>query len=144
METSAESMSAIPGRMNEGWNAGDAAAFLADFADDGELVDFEGSIHKGRDELIAFHRPLFDTVLKGTRLVRGEVQFARVVRPGWGVVHHRMAMLMPGEQEPPAHRAFLQLYAMVWQEGRWQIAALQNSRLVSLETAAALESLAAK
>ncbi|SEP29675.1 SgcJ/EcaC family oxidoreductase [Amycolatopsis saalfeldensis] len=143
MQQSVEAMSAIPGRMNEGWNAGDAAAFLADFADDAELVDFEGTIHKGRDEMIAFHRPLFDTVLKGTRLVRGDVKFARIVRPGWGVVHHRMAMVLPGEQEPPAHRFFLQLFAVVWQDGRWEVAALQNSRLVSLETATTLESLAA-
>ena len=68
---------------NPCWNAGDAAAFLADFSDDGELVDFEESIHKGRDELIAFHRPRFGMVLKGARLVRGEVKFALIVRPGW-------------------------------------------------------------
>ncbi|WP_328604519.1 SgcJ/EcaC family oxidoreductase [Amycolatopsis sp. NBC_00345] len=144
MEQSVEAMSAIPGRMNEGWNAGDAAAFLADLAEDAEMVDFEGTIHKGRDEMVAFHQPMFDTVLKGTRLVRGDVPFARIVRPGWGVVHARMAMLMPGEEQPPPHRSFLQLFAMVWQNDRWEVATLQNSRLVSLETAGTLESLAAK
>jgi uncharacterized protein (TIGR02246 family) len=76
--------------------SGDAAAFLADFADDAELMDFEGTVHKGREKMIAFHQPVFDTVKKGSRLLRGEVVFA----------------------------------------------ALQNSRLISLETAMALESLA--
>lgn len=94
MEQSVETMSAIPARMNEGWNRGDAAAFLADFADDAELMDFEGTVHKGREKMIAFHQPVFDTVMKGSRLLRGEVVFA----------------------------------------------ALQNSRLISLETAMALES----
>lgn len=143
MEQSVEAMSAVPARMNEGWNSGSAAAFLADFADDAELVDFEGSIHKGREAMIAFHQPIFDTVMKGSRLVRGEVPFARVVRPGWGLVHHRVAMVLPGEKEPPPGRVFMQLLALVWQNDRWEIAALQNSRLVSLEASMALDSLAA-
>jgi len=58
MEQSVETMSAIPARMNEGWNRGDAAAFLADFADDAELVDFEGTVHKGREKMITFHQPI--------------------------------------------------------------------------------------
>ncbi|WP_216897820.1 SgcJ/EcaC family oxidoreductase [Nocardia alni] len=143
MEQSVEAMSAIPAQMNEGWNRGDAAAFLADFADDAELVDWEGSVHKGREQMIAFHQPIFDTVMKGSRLVQGDVLFARVVGPGWGVVHHRMAMAMPGEQEPPPHRLFMQLLVVAWQNDRWEVAALQNSRLISLETAMALESQAA-
>jgi uncharacterized protein (TIGR02246 family) len=142
MEQSVEAMSAIPARMNEGWNRGDAAAFLADFADDAELVDFEGTVHKGREKMIAFHQPVFDTVMKGSRLVQGDVLFARIVGPGCGVVHHRMVMAMPGEEEPPPSRTFLQLLVVVWQNDRWEVAALQNSRLISLETAMALESLA--
>ncbi|GAA1723133.1 hypothetical protein [Fodinicola feengrottensis] len=50
---------------------------------------------------------------------------------------------MPGEDEAPAHRSFLQLFSMVWQYDRWEVAALLNSRLIPLETAMALESLAA-
>src|SRR4051812_37099247 len=143
MEQSVEAMRAIPARMNEGWNSGDATAFVADFADDAELVDFEGTIHKGREAVIAFNQPLFDTVLKGSRMVRGEVPFARIVRPGWGVVHHRVAMAMPGEHEPLPSRNFMQLLALVWQNDRWEVATLQNARLISLETAMALDAQAA-
>ncbi|MFI6093178.1 SgcJ/EcaC family oxidoreductase [Streptomyces sp. NPDC051218] len=143
MEQSVEAMSAIPARMNESWNRGDATAFVADFADDAELVDFEGTIHKGREAVIAFNQPLFDTVLKGSRMVRGEVPFARIVRPGWGVVHHRVSMVMPGEEEPLSSRSFMQLLALVWQNDRWEVATLQNARLISLETAMALDAQAA-
>ncbi|MFC8824176.1 SgcJ/EcaC family oxidoreductase [Streptomyces sp. NPDC057137] len=143
MEQSVEAMRAIPARMNEGWNRGDAKAFVADFAEDAELVDFEGTIHKGREAVIAFNQPIFDTVLKGSRLVRGEVPFARIVRPGWGVVHHRVGMVMPGEQEPLSSRYFLQLLAVVWQNDRWEVATLQNARLISLETAMTLDAQAA-
>ncbi|WPB90736.1 SgcJ/EcaC family oxidoreductase [Streptomyces malaysiensis] len=143
MEQSVEAMSAIPARMNEGWNNGDATAFVADFADDAELVDFEGTIHKGREAVIAFNQPLFDTVLKGSRMVRGEVPFARIVRPGWGVVHHRVAMVMPGEKEPLSSHYFMQLLALVWQNDRWEVATLQNARVISLETTMALDTQAA-
>lgn len=50
--------------------------------------------------------------------------FARIVRPGWGVVHHRMGMVL-----------FMQLFVVVWQNDRWEVAALQNSRLTSLAAA---------
>ncbi|MEU3983378.1 SgcJ/EcaC family oxidoreductase [Streptomyces sp. NPDC026672] len=143
MEQSVEAMSAVPARMNEAWNRGDAAAFFSDFAHDAEFVDFEGTLHKGRAEMIAFHQPVFDTVLKGSRLVGGEVPFARIVQPGWGVVHHRVSLLMPGEEEPLPSRRSMQLLAVVRQNGRWEVAALQNARLVSLEAATTLDSLSA-
>jgi uncharacterized protein (TIGR02246 family) len=142
MEQSVEAMRAIPGRMREGWNSGDAAAFFADFADDADFVEFEGTILKGREALIVAQQPIFDSVMKGSRLERGEVPFARIVRPGWGVVHHRVGIRMAGEPEPPAHRFVMQLLAVVWQNDRWEVAALQNSRVISFETAGALESLA--
>lgn len=82
-------------------------------------------------------------MLKGSRLVRGEVSFARIVGPGLGVVHHRFGMVMAGEEEPLPSRYFLQLFAVVRQNGRWEIATLQNSRLVSLDAAMALDRQAA-
>ncbi|NIY70766.1 SgcJ/EcaC family oxidoreductase [Streptomyces malaysiensis] len=143
MEQSVEAMSAIPARMMEGWNRGDAIAFAADLAEDAELVDFEGTIHKGRNAVIAFNQPLFDTVLKGSRLVRSEMPFARIVRPGWGVVHHRFSMVMPGEQEPLSSRYFMQLLAVTWNNDRWEVATLQNARCISLQSAMALDTQAA-
>jgi uncharacterized protein (TIGR02246 family) len=127
--------------MNEAWNRGDATSFFADFAEDAIFTDFEGSIYRGREEMIATHQPIFDTVMKGSRLVQGGVPFARVLRPGWGVVHHRVGIVLPAEVEPPPSRRSMQLFVMVWQNDRWEVVALQNSRLISLEAVAALESL---
>ncbi|MCA1221057.1 SgcJ/EcaC family oxidoreductase [Streptomyces sp. 8L] len=139
MTPSLGTLRAVPARMIEGWNRGDAVAFAADFAPDGELIDFEGTVHKGRDTVIACQQPLFDTVLKGSRLVRSQVEFVRLVAPDFAVIHHRFGMTMAGEEEPPPSRYFLQLFAMVRQDGRWEIATLQNARLVSLESAMALD-----
>ncbi|MGP2440367.1 SgcJ/EcaC family oxidoreductase [Streptomyces sp. JW3] len=139
MDPSPDTLHVIPARMIEGWNHGDAAAFAADFAQDAELIDFDGTVHKGRDTVIAFQQPAFDTFLKGSRLVRGEVEFARVVAPGFAVIHHRFGMVMAGEAEPPPSRYFLQLFAVIWQNDRWEIATLQNTRRVSLESAMVLD-----
>ncbi|MFJ9624933.1 SgcJ/EcaC family oxidoreductase [Streptomyces sp. NPDC101181] len=142
MEQSAEALSTIPARMNEGWNNGDAAAFTADFADDIVLVDFEGTVHHGRAAVVAFNQPVFDTVLKGSRMVRSEVPFTRIVRPGEAVVHHRVTLVMPGEDEQRSSRRFMQLLVLVWQNDRWEVVTLQNARLIPLETAMALDSAA--
>jgi uncharacterized protein (TIGR02246 family) len=142
MNESVEAMSSIPARMNEAWNRGDATSFFADFADDAVFADFEGTVYRGRDEMIATHQQIFDTVMKGSRLAQGEVPFARIIRPGWGVVHHRVGIALPSEEKPPPSRRSMQLFVAVWQNNRWEVVALQNSRLISLEAAMALESLA--
>ncbi len=141
MEQSVEAMSAVPARMVEAWNRGDVGGFFADFAEDVVFAELEGTIYRSRAEAITAHEGLFASVMKGSQLVRGEVPFARIVSPGVGVVHHRVGILMPGEQQPPATRFSMQLYVMVWRDERWQVAALENARLLSLDMMAALESL---
>lgn len=141
MGQSIEAMSAIPGRMYEAWNRGDVAGFFADFAEDAVFAELEGTIYRSRAEMITAHEALLGTVMKGSKLVRGEVPFARIVSPDVGVVHSRVGILMPGEEEPPPTRFSMQLFVVVRRDDRWEIAALENARLLSLETMAALESL---
>ncbi|MEV5413725.1 SgcJ/EcaC family oxidoreductase [Thermopolyspora sp. NPDC052614] len=136
-------MSAIPMRMYEAWNRGDVPGFFADFAEDAVFAELEGTICWNRAEAIAAHETLIDTVMKGSRLVRGEVMFARIISPGVGVVHSRVGILLPGEEEPPSTRYSMQLFAMVWRDDRWVVAALENARLLSMETMAALETFSA-
>ena len=57
----------------DGWNQGSGAAFAAVFTEDGDLVAFDGTHFKGRQEIAPFHQQLFDKWLKGSRLV-GEVK----------------------------------------------------------------------
>src|SRR5947209_11758144 len=95
MEQSVEAISAIPGRMYEAWDRGDVAGFFADFAEDVLFAELEGTIYRSRAEAIAAHEEVLATVMKGSRLVRGEVPFARIISPGAGVVHARVGILMP-------------------------------------------------
>lgn len=142
MDQSVAAMNAIPARMIEAWNRGDAKGFFADFAEDAVSAEVDGTIFRSRTEMIAAQEKLFGTMLKGSRLVGGEVPFTRIVSPGVGVVHHRVGLLMPGEKEAPATRISMQLYVMVWQDDRWVVAAMESARLLSLETMAAIETMA--
>ena len=66
-------------QMMHGWNQGSGEAFAAVFAEDGDLIGLDGTHLKGRQEIARFHQPLFETHLKGTRLV-GEVTSVRFLR----------------------------------------------------------------
>ncbi|GLY19475.1 SgcJ/EcaC family oxidoreductase [Kineosporia rhizophila] len=141
MDQSVETAAAVPARMCEAWNRGDAAGFFADFTDDARLVEFEGTIVQGREALIQGQVPLFDTVLKGSRLVDSTVLFAEEVSPGTVFLHHRAGLLMAGETEPLPTRITMQLYVLRRLENRWQVVALQNGRVLSFEHSAHLDAL---
>lgn len=133
-------MRAVPARMAQAWSRGDAAAFFADFAGDAVFTEFEGTVHRDRGEMVAATQPVFDTVMKGSQLLRDEVPYAFIAAPGVGVLHNRFGIAMAGEDEPPPHRFVMQLFVMARRDSRWQVVALQNARLISLETAGLLES----
>lgn len=141
MERSVETMSAIPVRMYEAWNRGDADGFFADFAEDALFAELEGTVIRDRREMVKVQAKAFGTFLKGSRLVQGEVPFAGIVSPAVGVVHARMGVLMPGEETPPPFRFSMQLFVMVWRHGRWEVVALQNARMLTFESMTAVESL---
>src|SRR5690606_9104168 len=63
-----------------GRNEGSGARFAAAFAEDGELVAFDGSRLQGRATIEAFHQELFDKWMKGTRLTGG-VDEVKVLGP---------------------------------------------------------------
>ncbi|GAB6897228.1 SgcJ/EcaC family oxidoreductase [Kineosporia succinea] len=138
-----QSLAEIPARMTQAWNRGDAAAFFADFAPDARLVEFEGTVVEGRDTLVRGQQPMFDTVLKGSRLVDGTVLFAQVVAPGVGIVHHRATLMMAGETQKLPTRVTMQLYVAHRRDERWEVVALQNGRVLSLENSFRLDAGAA-
>ena len=115
-------------QLMQGWNAGSGAAFAAPFAEDGDLVAFDGTHFKGRQAIIDFQQPLFDRWLKGTRLV-GEVQSVRFLNPDIAVMHAIGGTLMRGKLKPDPARDSIQTLVAVRSEGTWQLAAFQNTRL---------------
>jgi uncharacterized protein (TIGR02246 family) len=73
-------------QLMDGWNAASGDAFAAPFEEDGDLVGFDGTHIKGRQEIALFHQHLFDMFLKGSRLV-GKVTSQRFLTSDVAVVH---------------------------------------------------------
>jgi uncharacterized protein (TIGR02246 family) len=112
----------------DGWNNGSGDAFAAPFTDDGDLVAFDGTHFKGREEIAPFHQELFDKWLKGTRLV-GEVKDVRFLSPDVTVMHAVGSTVMRGKSEPSRERDSIQTLVVVREGGEWRLAAFQNTRV---------------
>ncbi len=112
----------------DGWNRGSGADFAAAFTEDGDLVAFDGTRFKGREEIGPFHQQLFDKWMKGTRLV-GQVQDVRFLGPDVALVHAVGSTIMKGKHEPSPERDSIQTLVATRQDCEWRLAAFQNTRV---------------
>jgi uncharacterized protein (TIGR02246 family) len=114
----------------DGWNCGSGEDFAAVFTEDGDLVAFDGTHFKGREEIAPFHQELFDKWLRGSRLV-GNVKDVRFLSPDVALMHAVGSMVMRGKSEPSPERDSIQTLVAVREEGReeWRLAAFQNTRV---------------
>jgi uncharacterized protein (TIGR02246 family) len=115
-------------QLMDGWNRGSGADFAAAFTEDGDLVAFDGTRFKGREEIGPFHQQLFDKCMKGTRLV-GQVQDVRFLGPDVALVHAVGSTIMKGKHEPSPERDSIQTLVATRQDGEWRLAAFQNTRV---------------
>ncbi len=120
----------------DGWNRGSGDAFAATFAEDGDLVAFDGTHFHGRQEIAPFHQELFDKWLKGTRLV-GRVKNVRFLTPDVALMHAVGSTVMRGKSEPAPERNSIQTLVAVRRDGEWRLAAFQNTRLRIMRNGAA-------
>ncbi|MCI0626619.1 MAG: SgcJ/EcaC family oxidoreductase [Acidobacteria bacterium] len=111
-----------------GWNTGSGEAFAAPFAEDSDLIGFDGTHLKGRHAIASFHQPLFDKWLKGTRLV-GEVKSVRFLSPDAALMHAVGGTVMRGKSQPSPERDSIQTLVAINRDGKWRFAAFQNTRI---------------
>ena len=122
-------------QLMDGWNQGSGDAFAAVFTEDGDLIGFDGTHFKGRQEIAPFHQQLFDKWLKGSRLV-GEVKDARFLSPAVALMHAVGGTVMRGKSEPSPERDSIQTLVATRQDGEWRLAAFQNTRLHPMDSSA--------
>ena len=120
----------------DGWNRGSGEDFAAVFTEDGDLVAFDGTHFKGREEIAPFHQELFDKWLKGSRLV-GKVKDVRFLSPDVAVMHAVGSTVMRGKDEPSPERDSIQTLLAIRQDGEWRLAAFQNTRVRPVHNVAA-------
>lgn len=115
-------------QLMDGWNAGSGEAFAAPFAEEADLVGFDGTHLKGRQRIAPFHQRLFDTYLKGSRLV-GRVKSVRSLSEDVALMHAVGGTVMRGKSAPSPGRASFQTLVAVRQGDEWRFAAFQNTRV---------------
>ena len=122
-------------QLMDGWNQGSGEAFAAVFTEDGDLIGFDGTHFKGRQEIAPFHQRLFDKWLKGSRLV-GQVKDVRFLSPDIALMHAVGGTVLRGKSEPVPERDSIQTLVATRQDGEWRLAAFQNTRLHPMDSSA--------
>ncbi len=112
----------------DAWNKGSGEAFAATFDENGDLIGFDGTHFKGRKEIAPFHQQLFETYLKGTRLV-GQVTSVRFLSPDVALMHALGGTVMRGKSRPSPERDSIQTLVATKRGGVWRLAAFQNTRV---------------
>lgn len=114
-------------QLMDGWNTASGDAFAAPFEEDCDLVGFDGTHIKGRQEIASFHQHLFDMFLKGSRLV-GKVRSVRFLISNVAVMHAVGGTVMAGQSDLDPERNSIQTLVAVKRNGKWRLAAFQNTR----------------
>ena len=88
-------------RLLAAWGRGDGEAYGALFTEDADYVAFDGSNRRGTRAIATEHQQLFDTWLKGTRLV-GQIDTLRFLGPDVALVHASGGTIFPGQKDTRA------------------------------------------
>lgn len=122
--TSADAVTAVLDRLTTAWNAGDGAAYGAEFTADATYITYVGTLYVGGIEIGAAHQDLFESFLKGTRLT-SEIVDIRFTGPDTAVVITRGDV----HKGRPGRLRKIQTYTVIRQEtGDWKVAAFQNTK----------------
>ena len=109
----------------DSWNRRSADAFAASFAEDGEVVGFDGSQMSGRDEIASTLRQIFAdhetgsyvSKVRGVRLLSPDIALLRAVA---GLVPHGRSDIEPALNA-------LQTLIATKHDGQWRITLFQNT-----------------
>ncbi|MEV5835844.1 SgcJ/EcaC family oxidoreductase [Nocardia sp. NPDC052112] len=110
----------------DAWGRGDADAYGSVFTEDATYTSFLGTLYRGRADIVASHRALFGSVLKSTRLADDIVDI-RFYGPDTAVVNSH-GDTYKGKPKSLDQLAKTQTYTLVRRDGRWLIAAFQNTK----------------
>ncbi len=112
----------------DAWERGDGRALAAAFAEDGDVILFDGSHLNGGLQIAAVMQHLFDTALKGTRCL-AQVKALRFVTPEVALMQMLGGVVFPGEAVVPAERCSVQTFVAVRIRGTWRVASFQSTRM---------------
>jgi uncharacterized protein (TIGR02246 family) len=117
-------ISALLDELVDAWDRGNGTAYGAAFTADASYFTYVGTLYHGGAEIGRAHQVLFDSFLKGTRLA-SQTTSIRFYGADVAVV------LTRGDtyEKKPAKLRKVQTFTVVRQgDGRWKIAAFQNTK----------------
>ncbi|MFB7591916.1 SgcJ/EcaC family oxidoreductase [Streptomyces sp. NPDC056169] len=126
--TDAAAIRALLERGAAAWAYGDGTAYGACFTEDATDVTYVGTVYHGGEEIGRAHQALFDSFLKGTRLIL-DITDLRFCGTDAAVVVTRGDVRKGGTLEQDGKQGKLATYTVVREaDGRWRIAAVQKTQ----------------
>ncbi len=127
----------------DGWNRRSGAAVAAVFADDGDMVGYDGTTVNGRLSIASDLRRVFGSHPTATYV--GIVRTVRSVAGGVAVLHAHAGMIPPGEDDvDPGLHSIHTLVAIDEGGGRWKTTLFQATPAAWLGRRDAREALTAE
>ena len=134
MTTDEAALQDVVKQMEAAWNAHDSKSFAAQFTEDATFIQIFGGQLDGRAAVEASHRAIFETIYKGSH-ASFTLRSIRFVRPDVAIVFTQ-AHLKFYEGFEAREIETRPTMIMVKEPSKWQIVALQNTRVSELPTAA--------
>ena len=127
-----------PTAFQAAWNAHDMTAFAALFHEDATFVNRFAHYVRGRDEIVALHQPIHETIYRDSA-VENELIDAVPVAADVVVVHFWSRLRVGPAHPQGAHDTDTLILAVVTRrEGAWRIQALENVTLTNPRTGEAV------
>ena len=138
-QTSGESASAIDSaavdaaspvldRLNAAWDAGDGAAFAAQFTADADVINIFGEHFRGGPDLVRRMQFIFDGIFKGSRHVERNLEIARRLDEGTILVVTSSLIAVPQGPLAPETRN-RQTFILMRAGAEWRIRHWHNTTI---------------
>jgi len=134
MTTDEQAIGDVLKQLEKAWNTSDSNAFAANFLEDATFIQIFGRQLDGRPAIEASHRVIFDTIYKGSH-ASFTLRSIRALRPGVAIAFSQ-AHLKFFDGNQPREMDTRPTLIVVQEQGKWQIAALQNTRVSDMPSAA--------
>ena len=107
----------------DGWNRRSGAAVASGFADDGDMVGYDGTTVNGRLSIASDLRRVFGSHPTATYV--GVVRSVRSIGDGVAVLHAHSGMIPPGEDDIDPGLHAIHTVVAVLEDGRWKLSLFQ-------------------
>ncbi|WP_329060319.1 SgcJ/EcaC family oxidoreductase [Amycolatopsis sp. NBC_01480] len=118
-------VAAVPQQLLEAWARHDAAPIADLFTEDGTLI-LPGVFRQGRQDIKDYFSEAFDGDYAGTQVVGTPIGL-RFLGPDTALLLSSGGVLAAGETEVSGAQAIRASWLVVRAEGRWRLAAYQNT-----------------